>query len=758
MQFKKLLLIIVIALMFVVILRLAVYADEYNVDLDIDSDNNNVFGEPDRSLDEDEMEDHPSKPGRIVAKNDDDNDGDQVPDFADGFNLDRIPDNEDDINLNQRFVPLVVEISSEIDLEQAQIRVIYNASNPANTVIFTEEPLVYESAPGALRIWAQPGDTARNPEQITERGDFVAPSEYRPAHLGLTNRNRTVTWYVEGIQTSRNLADQEIIIEVYTESEFAKDVVRLTIIDFQFMTQGPDGELVNQEFTYNSVPAPQLKATVQECQIDDLGLVTMIISGMVSDRVSGIVSNPEMQLRNITISPQNQTTYTLDLDNFAEPEYPWQPYKFQSSFSATVQLQTHYDSGQYWVSLKTSENLAGIAAELILFVIRDGRKVYCMNGIEVDPGTYIPTIMRVDAPEGTFIQDKDTIYAFKNKWPLKHVDLGDGKYWYAMDKQDHVVVLLPALYAPYKEWSSIPSPYPVMAIDKDLMATLVKYDKDISFRAAKKVEGLIVDNADVTTHLSKITNYAKSVYNWGNIKKYVYQPRTGWAGHLDNTLDTEIKWRYINNGDTIMDFKSKNEFLKDIGYRIKVEKTVQNANFGFGGPDFNPVYWEDYLGSKKVKAGKYASDAIADIFTGSYSYEMYCLRGALYVVENAAAYALSANTFNWRIGLFPEMYSWNVLKREMVKGSAPEKHAKWIPGDWGYILNMDPKPASGQEGENIIYMGGNWHLDVNNFGKNAIFWGHGGGKKKFQEWVDIVNSWSSVYGVDIFSHRDRLKQ
>lgn len=769
------------------------------VDLDIDSDNNNMFSEPDRSLDEEEREEV-SKPGRVVVMNDDDNDGDQVPDFADGFNLDSVWDNDDDINPTQQFVPLLVEISSEIDLEQARIRVTYDASNPADTVIVQEEPLVYEPAPGALRIWAQPGDMERNPEQIADGGDFVAPSEYSPEQLGLTNRNRMVTWYVEGIQTSRNLADQEIIIEVDAKKGMSKDVVRVTVIDFQFKTQGPDGGPVDQEFTYNSVPAPQINATVEECQIDESGLVTMIISGIVSDQTSGIVSDPELQLRNITLSSQNQITSTIDLDNVAEPEYPWQPYKFQSSFSATVQFQTHPVQEEYLVFLRTAENPAGVAAELNLFVFFNGEGVYCVGGAETDPGTYIPTIMRVDAPEGTFMQGEDTIYAFDKEWPLKYRDIGDGEYFYAMDSQDKVKVFLPALYA-----EQYMQEYAIAPIDQSLLARLMINHYLIAERINTKIYGLMIQKDDITANLGKITNYATQVFNWGNVKTYVYRPRTGWAGHLDDSLDTEIKYRYINHADTISgNFKSKAQFEAMVEIRKNIVKSARDVH-SWGKYWQSTTHWTKYA---TVKSGYTASEAIAHAFDHQTEYGMGCYMAAILVMERGWCLhhawgfnmVVGSNPFGWKPG---KLYS-KVITREGRPATGGcillKDKVKWIPGDWGYIINPDPKawevvctncghkwtvlygasktcPKCGSpgkmqgflQGENIIYLGGpdqgpgkpaigNFELlDENKFKNSAYFWGHILPREMtLRQWFDDVNKWSSQKA-KIKDFRDRIK-
>ncbi|WP_238366297.1 eCIS core domain-containing protein [Mesobacterium pallidum] len=52
---------------------------------------------------------------------------------------------------------------------------------------------------------------------------------------------------------------------------------------------------------------------------------------------------------------------------------------------------------------------------------------------------------------------------------------------------------------------------------------------------------------------------------------------------------------------------------------------------------------------------------------------------------------------------------------------------EWVPGDWGYVKNTDPKPALGLEGENIIYMG------------KDKFWAHFDPGKRFHSLNDLAS-------------------
>jgi hypothetical protein len=93
-------------------------------DLDIDSDNSaGAYGGPDRTDGEDRIEDDASLPGKIIAVNDGDSDGDGIPDFADGYDLDKNDFNDVD-SAGDRFVPLVLELPAGTDLSAMRVTVV----------------------------------------------------------------------------------------------------------------------------------------------------------------------------------------------------------------------------------------------------------------------------------------------------------------------------------------------------------------------------------------------------------------------------------------------------------------------------------------------------------------------------------------------------------------------------------------------------------------------------------------------------------
>jgi Protein-arginine deiminase (PAD) len=219
---------------------------EPSIDLDIDSDNTNGFGAPDRNETEDSIEDvddDPDKPGKLLGLNDDDGDSDDIPDFADGFDLDGTAGNNDDTPpTGEQFVPLVLELKEGVDLSTATLKFTYSASDPAGvTTTGTAPDLFYTPASGHLRIWTKNGSTARKKNSFaaaTDAGDFVpADVTFGPSDLtklGFTAMNRSVTLYVEAVRKKPAIAELQITAEVDPDGAGPRvaetDAVRVTIL------------------------------------------------------------------------------------------------------------------------------------------------------------------------------------------------------------------------------------------------------------------------------------------------------------------------------------------------------------------------------------------------------------------------------------------------------------------------------------------------------------------------------------------------
>ncbi|HVT87415.1 MAG TPA: Calx-beta domain-containing protein [Tepidisphaeraceae bacterium] len=187
--------------------------------IDIDSDNNNGAATPDRSTDEDRLEDmsdSADRPGKLLQADDlDDTDGDGLPDIMDGFNYDGIIGNSDDAGGGQ-FVPIILSLPSLIDSNQALIRIIYEESSIANMQI-TEipgAPATTAHGPAGIRLWNVNGAVSRNSASITNGGNYIAPDIYSAQDLGLAGGIHSIPLYVEAAGIDNNWGGSSIKVEI----------------------------------------------------------------------------------------------------------------------------------------------------------------------------------------------------------------------------------------------------------------------------------------------------------------------------------------------------------------------------------------------------------------------------------------------------------------------------------------------------------------------------------------------------------------
>jgi hypothetical protein len=219
----------------------AVRVTAVRVDADVDSDNNNAFNAPARSVSEDQIEaaakdaNGKDQPGKVVLVNEGDLDGDGVLDDADGFNADGIAGNADDAPptaaQGEHFVPLVIDLPTPLDLAKVRLQIDYDASVPG------------AGPGGSFRLWTKDGDVARSRETFTTAGGTYVPKKaggdfYSPADLaklGLTGGTRSVTLYVEAVSASAAAGDKTVTVRVDPDGDgpagfVAADVVRMTVV------------------------------------------------------------------------------------------------------------------------------------------------------------------------------------------------------------------------------------------------------------------------------------------------------------------------------------------------------------------------------------------------------------------------------------------------------------------------------------------------------------------------------------------------
>lgn len=151
------------------------------VDLDIDSDNNNGIEDPDRSCEEEQIENQGA--GKVLFVAEGDSDGDGYPDWLDGM----------DFTTNKPsgalLVPLVLDIGPYAASADARITLQFDEAiaNPLGEIMW-----------GRLRIWTAGGNAVRGISPVTAGGNRVPSDEAMTvSELGISGGK--VTLWVEAV-------------------------------------------------------------------------------------------------------------------------------------------------------------------------------------------------------------------------------------------------------------------------------------------------------------------------------------------------------------------------------------------------------------------------------------------------------------------------------------------------------------------------------------------------------------------------------
>ncbi len=181
------------------------------VDLDIDNLNmwRGTNGQPDRSSEEEELENNEYATGKIIKPNWDDVNHDGVLDCWDGFSNGGA--NQSAVGHSAAFYPIIVQIPDDVPLSSITVSFDYAMASPVATNGLDSPPAFGD---GTIRIWTKDGYSARNANSLLAGGDYVMPSaSYTPAQLGMSDSDRDVVLFVEGVsenrQKTRALAVQE---------------------------------------------------------------------------------------------------------------------------------------------------------------------------------------------------------------------------------------------------------------------------------------------------------------------------------------------------------------------------------------------------------------------------------------------------------------------------------------------------------------------------------------------------------------------
>ena len=185
------------------------------MDMDVDSNNDNAFEEPDRSIEEEELETEDGELGKYFAVNDGDVNENGIRDYV-----------EFDYQSNDiHFVPLVIDFPSELNFAESKIKFTYSASDPNQLETVTDpdtEEDIDVPAAGNLRLWLKDANEARNKNTIGNGGDFVENNkQYTPNELGFSESSiegKSIILYIEGVKPADDFGNQIIEFEVIDES------------------------------------------------------------------------------------------------------------------------------------------------------------------------------------------------------------------------------------------------------------------------------------------------------------------------------------------------------------------------------------------------------------------------------------------------------------------------------------------------------------------------------------------------------------
>lgn len=212
----------------------------YQVDLDVDSLNNNQFNFAgfDKAEDEIEASDKaPKKSGKYIFTNagfnNSNNDG--TPGWADGFDINSA-DTEDDTADVFKFTALQIELKEPLNPANAQITFTYAASDPAGVTSAggggtPDHPYTYTLPSGQLRIWKKDGPGTRKKESVAATGDYVPTGVVIP--WSKIASGRTAQLYLEAVRPSGSLGDLPIKIEVTEGAVKCEDKVNTTSVYFK---------------------------------------------------------------------------------------------------------------------------------------------------------------------------------------------------------------------------------------------------------------------------------------------------------------------------------------------------------------------------------------------------------------------------------------------------------------------------------------------------------------------------------------------
>lgn len=294
-----------------------------DIDLDVDSDNNDGLSMPTGDLAEESMEGAYLTPGKVLLTNTNDADFDGIPGYADGMGI--YPD-IDYAESADRFVPMVLRLNALGDLPtdlRSQLDLVFSYEGaspailplvpPADWTTFQRDPLA-----GHIRVWTHDGDDPqRDWRNVSEGGSFVAtggPSWdplTQPVRHPLTDFevgiDGDIVLYVEGFfpLESADLHSSEIRVDlipsgsvdsIFSIFDTFADKVTVSPIEMGYLAVAEDDSLERIAGPTKSHSSPTID--MSQFQIDlsspspeyDHIIATVQVTGAVDDEASDILA------------------------------------------------------------------------------------------------------------------------------------------------------------------------------------------------------------------------------------------------------------------------------------------------------------------------------------------------------------------------------------------------------------------------------------------------------------------------------------
>lgn len=194
------------------------------VQLDIDADNSGAI---DQTPAERGVSNQPGTTGKLILANSGDQDGDGIPNFADGYDL---FSGQASSFASADFTPMVIHIPVDLDLAGLQFKVTYSESDPALVERSTTQPYTYSlpSNGGAFRVWTKDGGQARHMAQVSAGGDYIAPNVTYPISALNFDASRTATVYIEAVGPLRPGEKNEVTFELILSGGAQSSVTSLS--------------------------------------------------------------------------------------------------------------------------------------------------------------------------------------------------------------------------------------------------------------------------------------------------------------------------------------------------------------------------------------------------------------------------------------------------------------------------------------------------------------------------------------------------